>query len=104
MIAIDVMVAGIEVPGMFKHGQLAAGFSESTKRMFRSLILPGRLFEQLNIDPADILPDPPVENRAHECAKGFRRNRLRAHPAATGPHDQRQEHQVPYAHVLAEAI
>jgi hypothetical protein len=79
MVCVHEMVAGKEISVVFNDWDIAAGWPEEAKRMFLPESRPGRLFENLNFDPADVLVQPFIEDSAKKIAPGFSRHGVSAH-------------------------
>ena len=104
VLRIDKMIAGVEISVMLDDHDIAAGLLENAQSMLHPEQGSERLIEVLDGDPADIVPEPLVENRAQELSVGFCRRRLRAYPAPALPRDQRKELQELHAELLEKAI
>ncbi len=62
------MVAGIKIAVAFENRNLAAFRPEKAKGMFLTESDSGRFLENLDLDPADVLGDPFVKDRAEKIA------------------------------------
>ena len=71
---VNEVIAGEKVPVVFDDGDIAAGLPEDAQRMLLPQGCPGRLFKDLNLDPANVLAQPLVKNGAEKSAEGFGRH------------------------------
>ena len=78
------MVAGVDVAARFDHRNIAAGRPEKTEGMVLAKGGPGRFFEDLHLDGADIARPPLVEYGAEEGAEFLRRYGPVADPFSSG--------------------
>ncbi len=106
MFDVDEVVTRIKVSVVFDNGNIAAGRTEDTQRMFLVEGRSGGLFEYLHSDPPDILVPPLVEDGAEESSPGFGRHADGA-AAALGVRlrlDQGQEGYVLGVDLLEESV
>jgi hypothetical protein len=75
------MIAGKELPIVFDHGDIPAGFLKDTQGMLLPQGCSGRLLEYLDFYLPDILAHPLIEDGAEKSAKGLRGDGARAYRA-----------------------
>ena len=69
---VDKMIAGKDAAVLFHDQYIAAGFTEPADRAFLSGKNQCCFGKQLDIHPAQIIPDPLPENRFQKTSVGFR--------------------------------
>jgi hypothetical protein len=68
---VDEVVAGEKISIVFDDRNVAAGRTEEAEGMLLAEGDADRFFDDLNFDPADVVPDPFIENRTEERPPRF---------------------------------
>jgi hypothetical protein len=104
MFSIDEVVTGIEVALVLHHRHVATGLSKDTEAMFPAEGCRNRLLEDLNIDSADVLFHPLIENDAEKITEGRGRDRTRAYARVTRSFHEGQKPEESRPYLLEEPI
>jgi hypothetical protein len=100
---VDEVIAGIKVPIVFDHGDIAACLPKDAKRMLHPASRSGRLIEYLHHDLSNIVPNPLVEDCTQKRTISFSRNCVFTH-SVLPPLDQGKKRQVLASNLLKEPV